>query len=164
MKTSTRPLLLVLAMLVTALVIAGCGSDSTDQNTNNAANGAGGAAGATEPAAESESGGARIDAKLDEWSIKTDSPNATSGKVEFNADNVGKLPHELVVLKTDEAAGSLKVTGGRVSEKDSVGSIHDIAAGDSKADELDLKPGKYVLVCNLPGHYQAGMYTPLTVK
>lgn len=28
---------------------------------------------------------------------------------------------------------------------------------------LDLQPGRYELLCNLPGHYRAGMYTELTV-
>ena len=29
---------------------------------------------------------------------------------------------------------------------------------------VDLEPGSYVMVCNLPGHYAAGMYGTLTVK
>jgi uncharacterized cupredoxin-like copper-binding protein len=28
---------------------------------------------------------------------------------------------------------------------------------------VTLPPGRYELVCNLPGHYAAGMYTQLTV-
>ena len=35
--------------------------------------------------------------------------------------------------------------------------------GATKALTLDLKPGTYLLVCNLPGHYAAGMWTVLTV-
>lgn len=29
---------------------------------------------------------------------------------------------------------------------------------------LDLPAGRYELICNLPGHYAAGMYTELTVS
>ena len=29
---------------------------------------------------------------------------------------------------------------------------------------ITLAPGRYELVCNLPGHYAAGMYTQLTVQ
>jgi uncharacterized cupredoxin-like copper-binding protein len=32
-----------------------------------------------------------------------------------------------------------------------------------KTITLDLKPGVYLLICNVPGHYAAGMWTPLTV-
>jgi uncharacterized cupredoxin-like copper-binding protein len=27
-----------------------------------------------------------------------------------------------------------------------------------------LKPGRYILYCNIPGHYALGMWTLLTVK
>jgi uncharacterized cupredoxin-like copper-binding protein len=152
--------LAALALLVTAFVIAGCGSSSsTDNTTTNAKSGTGGATQSTGAAPAST-----IDTALNEWSIKPSSSVAKSGKVTFNATNDGKLPHEVVVLKTNQAAGSLKVSNGRVSEKDSVGEVSDVAAGKSKSGTLDLKPGNYVLVCNLPGHYQAGMYTSLTVK
>jgi uncharacterized cupredoxin-like copper-binding protein len=29
---------------------------------------------------------------------------------------------------------------------------------------LSLKPGHYSLVCNLPGHYMAGMHADFTVR
>ncbi|MGV8964931.1 MAG: sulfocyanin-like copper-binding protein [Cellulomonas sp.] len=29
---------------------------------------------------------------------------------------------------------------------------------------MTLAPGHYELICNLPGHYAAGMYTELTVS
>ena len=29
---------------------------------------------------------------------------------------------------------------------------------------VDLTPGKYAMICNLPGHYQRGMYGSLTAK
>ena len=28
---------------------------------------------------------------------------------------------------------------------------------------LELDPGNYVLMCNLPGHYEAGMFAAFTV-
>ena len=41
--------------------------------------------------------------------------------------------------------------------------VEGIAAGSAGWVTLDLAPGRYELVCNLPGHYAAGMYTLLTV-
>nr|WP_281015688.1 sulfocyanin-like copper-binding protein [Mesorhizobium sp. M00.F.Ca.ET.216.01.1.1] len=29
---------------------------------------------------------------------------------------------------------------------------------------LDLKPGTYLLFCNIPGHFTSGMWTIFTVK
>ena len=28
---------------------------------------------------------------------------------------------------------------------------------------FDMQPGTYLLICNVPGHFAAGMVTPLTV-
>jgi uncharacterized cupredoxin-like copper-binding protein len=33
----------------------------------------------------------------------------------------------------------------------------------TKSITIDLKPGHYALVCNLPGHYGLGMHVDLTV-
>jgi uncharacterized cupredoxin-like copper-binding protein len=43
------------------------------------------------------------------------------------------------------------------------GEIADVEPGDTKSEEFDLKPGKYVMFCNIPGHYAQGMYGTLTV-
>jgi uncharacterized cupredoxin-like copper-binding protein len=29
---------------------------------------------------------------------------------------------------------------------------------------VDLDPGNYVVICNIPGHYAAGMHAELTIK
>ena len=46
---------------------------------------------------------------------------------------------------------------------ESPGEIPDVEAGATKSADFELKPGKYVMFCNLPGHYAAGMYGTLTV-
>ena len=81
-------------------------------------------------------------------------------------ENKGKIPHELILLKTREAATALKIdtASSRVSEKTSVGEISELDGGKSAAKTFDLKPGKYVLVCNIPAHYKLGMYGVLTVR
>ena len=38
-----------------------------------------------------------------------------------------------------------------------------VVPGASGCMTITLPPGRYELVCNLPGHYAAGMYTQLTV-
>ena len=40
----------------------------------------------------------------------------------------------------------------------------DLPVGESETLELDLAAGKYAPVCNLAGHYAAGMYADFAVK
>ena len=46
---------------------------------------------------------------------------------------------------------------GEASEKGAKGEIEEIAPGETKSLTLTLQKGHYALVCNLPGHYKAGM-------
>jgi uncharacterized cupredoxin-like copper-binding protein len=70
----------------------------------------------------------------------------------------------MVVVKTSKPAGKLTVRNGRASEKGSVGEVEDLAKGRTKRLSLNLEKGHYVLICNLPGHYEAGMRTDFTVR
>ena len=115
------------------------------------------------PAASALAGGtARV--TMTEFTLKSSPSSATAGKVKFSVKNAGDDEHELVVLKTSTAASKLKVSGGRTSEKGKVAEIEDIGAGKSKSRTVTLKKGHYVLICNLPGHYQQGMRADFTVK
>ena len=81
--------------------------------------------------------------------------------------NDGKLEHEFVVIKTNLAPGKLPLKGDEAKEDvgPSPGEIPpSVKPGKTKTLEVTLKPGKYVLICNLPGHYKAGQYTGLNVK
>ena len=101
---------------------------------------------------------------LNEFSVKASPKSITAGKVKFTVKNSGDDEHELVILRTSTAASKLKVSGGRAKTSGEVAEIEDIASGKSKSKTLTLKKGHYVLLCNLPGHYQQGMRTDLTVK
>jgi uncharacterized cupredoxin-like copper-binding protein len=93
----------------------------------------------------------------------TDTVN--SGEVEFTLTNTGKVDHEMVVLKTDTPFDQLAVgTDNRVDETDSVGEIGETKPGETATVTLFLAPGKYVLVCNIAGHYAMGMRAPFTVQ
>ena len=41
--------------------------------------------------------------------------------------------------------------------------VEDIAPGVSQKLALDLAPGAYAVICNLPGHYGQGMHATFTV-
>jgi uncharacterized cupredoxin-like copper-binding protein len=60
------------------------------------------------------------------------------------------------------------VKGGAVDESgagvEHIDEIEDIQPNSTQKLEVDLEAGKYVLICNLPGHYQQGMHVGLTVS
>ncbi len=107
--------------------------------------------------------------------LRTDTSTVAHGTVSFAATNVGSVNHELVVLPLP--AGQIVGTraigdDGKIDEQGSVGEASNtcgagtgdgIAPGSSGWVTLTLAPGRYELVCNLPGHYAAGMYAQLTV-
>ncbi len=107
-----------------------------------------------------------VDVTLNEWAVKADQSSVPAGKVDFKVKNGGTVAHELVVIKTDLAADKLPVKGSAVdtTQLDVAGTLAQFDAGGTKDLSLDLAPGHYVLICNLPGHYQLGMRTELTVK
>jgi uncharacterized cupredoxin-like copper-binding protein len=99
-----------------------------------------------------------------------------AGHVSFVATNSGSTNHELVILPlpANQAAGVRPVqpdetvdeTGrlGEASKSCGAGSGEGIAPGTASWVTLTLARGRYELVCNLPGHYAAGMYSQLTVR
>ena len=101
---------------------------------------------------------------LDEFSVKASPKSVTAGKVKFSVKNAGSDEHELVIVKTNTPASKLKVSGGRAKASGEVARIEDVAGGKSKSKTVSLKKGHYVLICNLPGHYQQGMRADLTVR
>jgi uncharacterized cupredoxin-like copper-binding protein len=106
--------------------------------------------------------GAPIHVTLAEWAVKPSSVRAAAGDVTFAVRNNGKVPHELVVLRTAKRADALG-TGSRIAESGHAGETGDIAPGSAKTVTIRLPAGHYALVCNLPGHYMSGMHTDFVV-
>ncbi len=98
-----------------------------------------------------------------------------AGTVSLRVSDAGALDHELVVLPlADGARAGQRSVGpdGTVDEHGSLGEVsNDGGPGEGEGlhpggmgwTTLDLRPGRYELVCNLPGHYAAGMYAELEV-
>lgn len=111
---------------------------------------------------------ATVNVELNEWSVTPDVSSVTAGDIDFVATNTGAIDHELVVLKTDLAADALPVADGKVDEHgagvEEIGEIEEFAAGATESATFTLTPGSYVLICNIAGHYEAGMYTAFTVS
>ncbi|WCB96285.1 hypothetical protein DSM104299_05042 [Baekduia alba] len=81
----------------------------------------------------------------------------------FAVENASGMEHELVVIETGRTAAKLPIVNGKASEKGSVGEVA-LAGHKSKRLTLKLEKGHYALVCNVGGHYMAGMRADLTVR
>lgn len=102
--------------------------------------------------------------KPKEFSLVPQPGTAPAGKVTFRVKNEGATVHEFLVVRTTADASKLPVTNGQAEEGSTVGESGDMKAGAAKDVTVDLTPGHYVLLCNLAGHYQGGMYANFTVK
>jgi uncharacterized cupredoxin-like copper-binding protein len=109
-------------------------------------------------------GGGPVAVKLTEFKVLPSPKSVKAGKVVFTVKNGGKVPHELVVVKTTKAPGSLAGSGAEASEKGALGEVESLKPGKTGKLTLTLKAGKYVLLCNLPGHYKAGQFIGFIVK
>ena len=157
-------ILFAVPVVAAGALIAGCGSTSNDIAASPPAKTT-----ATTMAAEASGAVAAQNGKVTvtttEYAFAPTAITAKAGKLKLTLSNKGQAVHEMVVLKTGQAASAMKVgSSARVSESASVGEVSETAAGATKSTTLDLKPGKYVYVCNIPGHYSDGMYGTLTVK
>ena len=104
---------------------------------------------------------------LTEWKVAVAS-TIKSGKTSYTITNMGTVPHELLVFKTDIAPSAFPTdaTGDITEEGAGVELVSDgdnIDPSGSQTRSIDLSPGKYVFVCNIAGHFKQGMFTTVTV-
>jgi len=149
-----KTIALVAVAVAIPVTAAGCGSSSKSNASTDATTTA-----ASAPAATSGT----VNVILNEMNVVPTPATAKAGKVTFAVNNAGQLPHEMVVIKTDKKADALG-SGTKVPETGSVGETGDIAPGKSKSVSFNLKSGHYVLICNIAGHYSAGMHADFNVS
>lgn len=147
------PLLIAIAAAGLALTAAACGSSKPRTPATGAAEG-------------SHSNATTVNVTLKEFSIAPDPATVPAGEVAFAVKNAGAVAHEMVVLKTDVDPKKLPQKDGGVDEDalQSIGEVNDVASSARGAATFRLAAGKYVLVCNLPGHYTSGMVTAFMVQ
>ena len=122
--------------------------------------------------------GSTVKVTLQEFAVIPDVASVPAGTVTIVVKNTGPEDvHELVVIKTDLGAADLPVDeNGKATEGvpgvTLIGEIEEIAVGETKQADLELAPGKYVLICNilqtepdgsLEAHYKVGMRTAFEV-
>lgn len=119
---------------------------------------------APEPQVDITKGEIRAD--LREHTIALTSNEVRAGEVTLVIRNRGGQAHDLIVIKTDSAADGLPVDQQtqKAREDGRVGGVELVNPGKSSNLRITLEPGHYVLICNVPTHYQLGMRTELTVR
>jgi plastocyanin len=80
--------------------------------------------------------------------FQPDGLQAKPGDVAIDYDNPSPVPHSIAVATAN----------GNV-----IGEVQPFSGGKQALDLNDLKPGKYVFYCTVPGHREAGMEGDLTV-
>jgi uncharacterized cupredoxin-like copper-binding protein len=172
--SSFKRVMAMLLMLALALVITGCGSDDDGKSSSDTKTAS------DDPAEVSPDGQVKVDLGEDDgkFFIKLDKDTVPAGETTFVIDNVGTMHHELVIYKTDEPADKLPTADDGTAALEEDGIIgeavyatplrgkedHRIRDGRGVNYTIDLEPGKYVLLCNLPGHYAGGQYIAFTVE
>ncbi|HWM48813.1 MAG TPA: sulfocyanin-like copper-binding protein [Xanthobacteraceae bacterium] len=100
--------------------------------------------------------------------LRANVTSVKAGQITFDVINLSRsVVHEMIVIAVDNPNAPLPYdySTGQIPEKQikMLGETHEMEPNAEKTITLDLKPGAYLLICNVPGHYAAGMWTPLTV-
>lgn len=100
--------------------------------------------------------------------IKAAPTTALAGVVTFHVTNSSTdTIHEMIVMYLADPTQPLPyVTADQKVDEDKAGDKGEVSELDPGATgtlTVNLKPGKYLLICNVAGHYAAGMWTEFDV-
>jgi uncharacterized cupredoxin-like copper-binding protein len=129
-----------------ALLLAGCGGRSS--------------------AVPSDGGAATVRVIERDFAITVARHELSAGRVVFRIVNNGPDRHELIVVH-DDGRLKLRSDGMTVDEEALqrliVGGVEPGPKGDVRELAVDLTPGRYMLLCNMYGHYMGGMHQVVVV-
>ena len=131
------------AAVIAAAVLAGCGSSGPAH------------------------GGPALQVRVRDFKI--DAPaTVRAGEVRMTVHNEGPDTHEVFIVKAGAPDLPLRKDGITVDEaaieSKSPGEIGGTEAGHTTSGSFHLTPGRYELICNMAGHYRAGMHRTLVVR
>jgi uncharacterized cupredoxin-like copper-binding protein len=106
--------------------------------------------------------------RVGERDFKIDAPRRVrTGRVLLEVTNKGPDSHELLVVR---ARGRLPLRPDGLTvdeegiERDVLATVEPRGPGHVTELRLRLSPGRYVLLCNMAGHYLGGMHRTLVVR
>ena len=100
--------------------------------------------------------------------IRIDHDTAKAGSVKFDVTNWSRMMvHEMLIVAVDDPSTPLPYdyNAAKVPETEVkvLADTSELQPNLSREVEVTLAPGTYLLICNVAGHYAAGMATPLRV-
>ncbi|MEO6042751.1 MAG: hypothetical protein ABIQ47_02360 [Tepidiformaceae bacterium] len=107
----------------------------------------------------------RLVVGLTEWAVAPDRRLVAAGAITIVAANEGQTLHDLVIVRSDLGPKELAVASSRGDESKMkiIGRFQEFKAGE-KEKQFALDSGNYLLICNLPAHYEQGMVAQLRVE
>lgn len=113
--------------------------------------------------------GTKMDMTKAPMYIKIQPVMVPAGTVVFKVTNKSKsVIHEMLLAPTADANTPLPYieTENRADEEKThdLGEVSELDPGKSGELTVDMKPGTYMIFCNVPGHLGAGMWTTIKVK
>jgi len=102
---------------------------------------------------------------MQDYKVILSVPTMKAGTVKFGIKNEGSMEHSFELIRTDLPFDKLPTTADAKANEDGlVKQVKSIAVGKVSVVTADLAAGKYVVICNVAGHYQLGMRAALTVN
>lgn len=155
-------LLVLLSLLV---LVAACSDDDSDADPTATTAPAGDQAATETDAPPAETS---VDVSLTEFVIAPSIGAVPAGTVTFNVTSDGGIFHNFKVVATDLAVDDLPTDDATFavdeSQVDVLGLTEDLDPGEVEELTVELEAGNYVLICNIPTHYGAGMAVAFTVE
>jgi uncharacterized cupredoxin-like copper-binding protein len=112
----------------------------------------------------------RVNVTTSEMTFRLSQSDIPAGEIDFIVTNAGRIAHEMSVIKTNFPANQLPVTENALLDSKKAGeklgeiNAQELKGGATKVLSLNLTPGKYLIVSNLPGQFQSGMKAIFVVK
>jgi uncharacterized cupredoxin-like copper-binding protein len=111
----------------------------------------------------------RMTITLLEYQIISERMDVPAGEVVFDVVNTGEEVHEFVLIRSDMDIAALppskvkdEVDEAAIGEF--IDGVEEVQPATGAEKRLTLTPGRYILLCNLTGHYKGGMVSTLQVN
>ena len=101
---------------------------------------------------------------MQDYRVILSAATVKAGTVRFGVKNEGGMEHSFELIKTDLPFDQLPTADAKAKEDGLIKQVKSLGVGKVSVVSADLVAGKYVVICNVAGHYQLGMRAALTVQ